>query len=75
MNCVICRHGRTSLGQSTVTFERGNATVVFRGVPAQVCENCGEEYVSEAVASALLKTFEETLKAGIRVEVREYLAA
>ena len=49
--------------------------MVVRHVPAEVCENCGEEYVGEAVAAAALEHAEQAARAGVTVEVREYAAA
>ena len=49
MKCLICNLGETREGFATVTLERGKATLVFKHVPAQVCANCGEEYVDDAV--------------------------
>ncbi len=74
MNCVICRHGETRPGAATVTLEREGATVVVKGVPARVCENCGEEYVEEEAASRLLALAEEAANSGVKIEVREYAA-
>jgi YgiT-type zinc finger domain-containing protein len=72
MKCVICRHGETRPGTATVTLERDGATVVVKGVPARVCEECGEEYVDEDAGARVLSMAEDAAKAGIRVEVREY---
>ncbi len=44
MKCPICKHGNTHAGVASITLERGNTTVMFKRVPAQVCENCGEVY-------------------------------
>jgi len=75
MNCVICKNGETQLGKATVTLEREETTLVIKGVPAQVCANCGEEYVDEETTSRLLKTAEEAARAGVQVDVRQYAAA
>jgi len=75
MTCVICRQGETLPGKATVTLERGGATIVIRGVPARVCDNCGEEYLDEATTEALLKTADAAAQAGVQVDVREYVAA
>jgi YgiT-type zinc finger domain-containing protein len=75
VKCVICKHGETHPGTATVTFTRDGATVVIKGVPARVCGNCGEEYVDEATAGRLLRTAEEASRAGVQVDIREYLAA
>ena len=71
MKCVICRHGETKTGTATVTLTREQLTLVVKGVPAQVCENCGEEYVT----AQLLKVAEEAARTGVQVDVREYVAA
>jgi YgiT-type zinc finger domain-containing protein len=73
MKCVICKKGETKLGKTTVTLERDGMTLVFKGVPANVCVNCGEEYVDEKTTKQLLKTAEEAAKAGIQVDIREYI--
>jgi YgiT-type zinc finger domain-containing protein len=75
MRCVICKQGETRPGLATVTLERDGLTIVFKRVPAQVCANCGEEYVDEEAAARLLRTAEEMARAGTQVEVRQYLAS
>ncbi len=75
MLCVICKNGKTRPGKRTVTLEGDGTTLVVRGVPAEVCENCGEEYVDEAVAASLLKTAEEAARAGAHVDIRDFAAA
>ncbi len=75
MKCVICKHGETRSGTTTVTLEREGMTLVFKGVPAQVCQNCGEAYLDEATTARLLMTAEEAARAGVQVDVREYVAA
>ena len=72
MKCVICKQGETRSGTSTVTLERDGTTLVVKGVPAQVCRNCGEEYVDEATTAYLLKTAEEAACVGVQVDVRQY---
>ncbi len=54
MQCVICKHGELDAGTTTVTLERDDVTLVFKDVPARVCENCGESYVDEAVTRQTL---------------------
>jgi YgiT-type zinc finger domain-containing protein len=73
--CVICKNGKTRPGRATVTLEREGTTLIVRGVPAEICENCGEEYVDESAATSLLKTAEEAARAGAHVDIREFAAA
>jgi YgiT-type zinc finger domain-containing protein len=75
MKCVICKSGETQPGTDTVPLEREGMTLVIQGVPARVCANCVEEYVDEDTSARLLKTAEEAAQAGVRVDVREYIAA
>lgn len=75
MICVICKHGETRPGTATVTLEREDTTLVIKGVPAQVCANCGEEYVDEETTSRLLRTAEEAARIGVQVDVRQYAVA
>ena len=75
MKCVVCKQGETQPGKATITLERDGTTLVVKGVPASVCTNCGEEYVSEEITAQLLKSAEEAARAGVQVDVREYIAA
>jgi YgiT-type zinc finger domain-containing protein len=75
MKCAVCDNGETRPATVSVVLERGRATIVFRGVPAQVCENCGEEYVDHDVSARLLAEAEQSLDSGIEVAVRSYAAA
>lgn len=75
MKCVICKHGQTRQGSATITLERAGITVVIKSVPAQVCQTCGEEFVDETTATHVLDTFEEAVRMGVVVDVRQYSAA
>ena len=75
MKCVVCKQGETRPGKVAVVLQRGSATVVTNDVPAQVCENCGEEYVDETVAEGVLTAAETAVRAGAKVEIRDYVAA
>ncbi len=74
MKCVICKHGETRPGKTTVPLERGGATIGMKGVPVRICDNRGEAYVDEKTTRQLLGTAEEALRAGIQVDVREFAA-
>ena len=75
MRCAICGNGETKRGTATLVLERGALTMVIRGVPAEVCENCGEEYIGEGVAENTLAKAEQAVREGVQVEVRDYAAA
>jgi len=75
MNCSICRTEGLAEGQVTLTFEREGTTIVVKDVPGLVCPNCGEEHVSEEIASHALKAAERVAASGSEVEVLHYRAA
>lgn len=37
MKCLICKQAETRPGETTVTLERGELTLVIKHVPAKVC--------------------------------------
>jgi YgiT-type zinc finger domain-containing protein len=74
MTCVICRHGETKPGYCVVTLQREDSVVVFKGVPAEICRNCGEYYLDDAVADELLQRAERTVATGAEVAVQRYAA-
>ncbi len=74
MNCVICKQGQTNSGKVTVTLQRDQTTVVVKEVPAQVCENCGEFYLSEEVTEQLMNKAEKAVLNGAEVEIVRFAA-
>lgn len=75
MKCVICQYGETEAEATTVTLTRGEATIVIRAVPAQICTICGEEYVDATADKRLSQIAEKALREGVQVDVRRYQAA
>ncbi|MBF0189965.1 MAG: type II toxin-antitoxin system MqsA family antitoxin [Magnetococcales bacterium] len=75
MKCAVCKHGETKPGTTSVTLERRGATLVFREVPALICDNCGEIYHDEAVVTQLMQRAEEAVRAGVEIDVRRYAVA
>ena len=72
MKCSICKHGETKPGTTTVTLEKGNSTIVFKEVPAQICDNCGEKYIDQTTTKDLLSKAREIIKNGVEVDIRKY---
>ena len=75
MKCVVCKHGETSEGSATITLERGELVVVFKKVPARVCQVCSETYVDDSTTEQLLRTAETISEAGVQVDIRTFVAA
>jgi len=74
MNCVICKTGQMVAGKTTVTLQRGETTVVIKEVPADVCDNCGEYYLSESMTQRVLEMAEVASRKGVEVEVLRWAA-
>ena len=74
MSCVLCKHGETRPGFVTVTLQRGETTVVLKQVPADVCDNCGEYYLSSEVAGQVMDKGEAAVSSGAEVEIVKFAA-
>ena len=74
MECVICKNGTTRSGLVTVTLERDNCIVILKQVPADICQNCGEYYLSESVTAEVLQKAEDAVNKGAEVEIIRYVA-
>ena len=74
MKCLTCKHGEAEPGTTTVTLEHDSTIVVFKHVPAEVCQTCGEAYLDAATTRRLLHIVEEAARAGVQVDVRSYAA-
>ena len=74
MKCVICKHGETLPGIVTVTLTRDEMVFVFKGVPADVCQNCGEYYLSDEITNVVLSRAERAIENGSEVEIQRYAA-
>lgn len=74
MTCVICKLGETVSGQTRVVLQRGETTVVIKDVPAAICDNCGEYYLSEEITERVLALAEQAVAQGAEIEVLRFAA-
>lgn len=72
MKCLVCKQAEAGPGKATVTWQRGETTVVIKGALAQVCPNCREERVNEEVTVQRLRSAEQMARTGVRVAIREF---
>jgi len=75
MKCITCKIGDLQPGTTTITLEQDTTTVVFKNVPADVCQTCGEPYIDAEITRQLLHTVEEAARIGVQVDVRQFDAA
>lgn len=69
MECVICKNGTTEQGKVTVTLEREGSIIAIKEVPANICNNCGEYYLSAEMTKEVLKKAEDAFEKGVEIEV------
>ncbi|MHB9112558.1 MAG: type II toxin-antitoxin system MqsA family antitoxin [Thermoleophilia bacterium] len=70
----MCKQGETHMGETTVTLQRGEATIIIKDVPAEICENCGEYYLSEEITEKVLTLAEAAVNSGAEVEILRFAA-
>jgi ribosomal protein L32 len=57
-----------------VTLQRGATTVILKGVPAEICENCGEYYLSDDLTGQVMERAEAAVKGSAEVEILRFAA-
>lgn len=72
MKCLICKQARTHKGFASITLERDGTTLIFKNVPADICDNCGEIYHDEEVTRSLLVQAEQASGRGVELDVRRF---
>lgn len=74
MKCNICKTGLINPGYTTVVLERDEATIVIKNVPAEVCDSCGEYFLSDLVAQKAYEAADGAVRQGAEVEIVRYAA-
>jgi YgiT-type zinc finger domain-containing protein len=69
MKCVICKNGETRPGTTTVTLQRKETTIIIKDVSAEICDNCGEYYLSEEITEKVMMRAEAAVRNGAEVEI------
>jgi len=75
MECVICKNGKTEQGLVTFTLERDGTIIIFKNVPALVCQNCGDFYLSEDTTTMLLAKAAISIEKGVEFEIINFKTA
>jgi YgiT-type zinc finger domain-containing protein len=73
MKCPLCG-GQRIAGSTTFTADLGFGVVVVRHVPAQVCQQCGEDWLDDSIASALEKVVANARARRTVVDVSDWRA-
>jgi YgiT-type zinc finger domain-containing protein len=70
--CPMCPVGTLREGTTTLTMERGEATIVVKEVPADVCDICGEAFIDEDASEKVYEQTEAAVENGVKVNVRRF---
>ena len=66
--CPICG-GRKEPGKTTYSVDLGTGVVMVRNVDAEICVQCGEEWIDNQTAQKLESIVEEARRKRRQVEV------
>ena len=72
--CFLCKNDALRPGVTDTSLTRGDVAMVVKGVPAQVCTNCGEAYLDRTVYEQLRAEFKADETAGVEFMARRYAA-
>ncbi len=72
--CPLCG-GDKKKGLTTYTVELGFSLLVVRDVPADICSQCGEEWISSGVAKKLEKITNDVREKKPELEIVAYQEA
>ncbi|MBE9034621.1 type II toxin-antitoxin system MqsA family antitoxin [aff. Roholtiella sp. LEGE 12411] len=72
MKCVICQHGETKPGLVTVILEKDECIIILKKIPAEICDNCGEYYLSDALTEQVLEKADLAVNNGAELEIIRY---
>jgi YgiT-type zinc finger domain-containing protein len=74
MKCAMCKNGDLVEGTTTVMLEQDGTIIVFKNVPALVCDQCDESYTDQDVTRRLLQVVQEEAQSGPKEEFVQYAA-
>lgn len=72
--CPTCKNGTLKPGTTTVTLERAGALIIFKEVPADVCDNCGAYFLSSETSNKLYVRATDAINKGAQVEIMKLTA-
>ena len=73
MICVLCKSGETNAGKVNVVLSQGQATIIIKDVPAEICDNCGEHYLSDSVTQQVLIMAKKTVSKETEIEILKFV--
>ncbi len=75
MTCPLCKTGSMKPGVTTVVLTKGDLTVVFKNVPALVCDDCGDYILEESIATIIHERAEQSFASGQEIAISQFNVA
>jgi YgiT-type zinc finger domain-containing protein len=72
--CSLCNHGEAHGGRATLMLERADSVIVLKNVPAEICDNCGEQYFTPEVLDEAMQQANAAIARGAVLEVIKFAA-
>lgn len=69
MQCIICQHQSTHAAVITLKLERNGAVILVKNVPAQICNNCNEEYLDADTNRQVLALAQQAITRNNQLEL------
>ena len=73
MGCALCG-GKARLDTTTFSVDYGIGVLVVRQVPALVCEECGESWISDEISEKLEHLVTDARDSNRQIEVIDLVA-
>lgn len=71
MNCILCKSNLT-IGVVNHIVDLDGHIIIIKGVPANICNQCGEYFIENDIAMKIEKIIEEVTKNKIEILVLNY---
>ena len=75
MKCLHCPTGQTASGTKASTLERGNALLIVRHMPAEVCDTSGAAVYDADKTDRLRELLDDAVSLRAEVLVRDVIFA
>ncbi|MBU3200311.1 type II toxin-antitoxin system MqsA family antitoxin [Clostridium estertheticum] len=71
MKCVLCKSNLVK-GNINHILDSTEYIIIIKGLPANICKQCGEYYIEKDIALKLEKTIEDAIKIKAEILVINY---
>ncbi len=75
MTCPLCKMGMMKPGRTTVVLTKNEATVIFKHVPAIICDDCGDYFLDEQTATDVYNRAQQVFSSGQELAISTFEVA